>query len=209
MFFSNAEVPLSDTDKVERRLRADLAASFQARILLWAFPTIINQETILQFASLYFVIWTSHFFALLLYCGFTRSIREVLMNLLGLHTEGGCTSPRGQMSQSFGVGAQDWSFSSLSCEQLILICCFELYDRQMSLSGIRFPRKEISMTLCKLVVQNLQASCLYLLQVVSGGVASNQVVRSRLNYIAHEVGLRLVCPPPRLCTDNGIFYFLL
>ncbi|KAG0566198.1 hypothetical protein M758_7G042000 [Ceratodon purpureus] len=40
--------------------------------------------------------------------------------------------------------------------------------------------------------------------VVSGGVASNQVVRSRLNYITQEVGLRLVCPPPRLCTDNGV-----
>ncbi|XP_024395864.1 probable tRNA N6-adenosine threonylcarbamoyltransferase, mitochondrial [Physcomitrium patens] len=40
--------------------------------------------------------------------------------------------------------------------------------------------------------------------VVSGGVASNQLVRSRLNYISQEVGLRLVCPPPRLCTDNGV-----
>lgn len=40
--------------------------------------------------------------------------------------------------------------------------------------------------------------------VVSGGVASNQVVRSRLNTISEEVGVRLVCPPPRLCTDNGV-----
>ena len=41
-------------------------------------------------------------------------------------------------------------------------------------------------------------------KVVSGGVASNQVVRGRLNYLAQGVGIRLVCPPPRLCTDNGI-----
>jgi len=40
--------------------------------------------------------------------------------------------------------------------------------------------------------------------VVSGGVASNQVVRSRLTSVTLEVGLRLVCPPPRLCTDNGV-----
>ncbi|XP_047951400.1 probable tRNA N6-adenosine threonylcarbamoyltransferase, mitochondrial [Salvia hispanica] len=39
--------------------------------------------------------------------------------------------------------------------------------------------------------------------VVSGGVASNQYVRSRLNKIVEKKGLQLVCPPPSLCTDNG------
>ncbi|KAG6427981.1 hypothetical protein SASPL_112229 [Salvia splendens] len=39
--------------------------------------------------------------------------------------------------------------------------------------------------------------------VVSGGVASNQYVRSRLNKIIEKKGLQLVCPPPSLCTDNG------
>ncbi|KAL3814927.1 hypothetical protein ACJIZ3_016195 [Penstemon smallii] len=39
--------------------------------------------------------------------------------------------------------------------------------------------------------------------VVCGGVASNQVVRARLNQIAEKSGLKLVCPPPSLCTDNG------
>ncbi|KAG8391648.1 hypothetical protein BUALT_Bualt01G0209200 [Buddleja alternifolia] len=41
-------------------------------------------------------------------------------------------------------------------------------------------------------------------QVVSGGVASNQCVRSRLNQIVEKNGLRLVCPPASLCTDNGV-----
>uniref|UniRef100_A0A0D9Y760 N(6)-L-threonylcarbamoyladenine synthase n=1 Tax=Oryza glumipatula TaxID=40148 RepID=A0A0D9Y760_9ORYZ len=41
-------------------------------------------------------------------------------------------------------------------------------------------------------------------QVVSGGVASNQYVRTHLNQIAEKNGLQLVCPPPRLCTDNGV-----
>ncbi|KAK9147924.1 hypothetical protein Scep_006681 [Stephania cephalantha] len=40
--------------------------------------------------------------------------------------------------------------------------------------------------------------------VVSGGVASNQYLRIRLNQIVEQNGLRLVCPPPRLCTDNGV-----
>lgn len=37
-----------------------------------------------------------------------------------------------------------------------------------------------------------------------GGVASNQYVRSRLKYVAEKNGIRLVCPPPKLCTDNGV-----
>ncbi|KAL0862251.1 hypothetical protein Bca101_041369 [Brassica carinata] len=41
-------------------------------------------------------------------------------------------------------------------------------------------------------------------QVVSGGVASNQYVRFRLNNIVENKNLRLVCPPPSLCTDNGV-----
>ncbi|CAA6656219.1 unnamed protein product [Spirodela intermedia] len=40
--------------------------------------------------------------------------------------------------------------------------------------------------------------------VVSGGVASNRYVRSRLDHIVDKNGLRLVCPPPNLCTDNGV-----
>ncbi|VFQ91275.1 unnamed protein product [Cuscuta campestris] len=40
--------------------------------------------------------------------------------------------------------------------------------------------------------------------VVSGGVASNQYVRDRLNRVIKKNGLQLVCPPPTLCTDNGV-----
>lgn len=40
--------------------------------------------------------------------------------------------------------------------------------------------------------------------VVSGGVASNQLVRKRLGLLAETHNLCLVCPPPRLCTDNGV-----
>ncbi|KAJ1845775.1 Mitochondrial tRNAs modification protein [Coemansia sp. RSA 2708] len=40
--------------------------------------------------------------------------------------------------------------------------------------------------------------------VVSGGVASNQAVRSALGALAAQHGLALACPPPQLCADNGV-----
>lgn len=40
--------------------------------------------------------------------------------------------------------------------------------------------------------------------VVSGGVAANQVVRSRIGDLCASRGVRMVTPPPRLCTDNGV-----
>ncbi|KAJ1661990.1 Mitochondrial tRNAs modification protein [Coemansia sp. RSA 1813] len=46
----------------------------------------------------------------------------------------------------------------------------------------------------------VNATCL----VVSGGVASNRTVRAQLQALADENRVPLVCPPPRLCTDNGV-----
>ncbi|KAI9503534.1 glycoprotease [Coemansia spiralis] len=45
-----------------------------------------------------------------------------------------------------------------------------------------------------------EAACL----VASGGVASNQTVRAGLQRLAEKHNVPLVCPPPRLCTDNGV-----
>jgi N6-L-threonylcarbamoyladenine synthase len=39
--------------------------------------------------------------------------------------------------------------------------------------------------------------------VVAGGVAANATLRGRLGALAARHGLRLVAPPPRLCTDNA------
>ena len=39
--------------------------------------------------------------------------------------------------------------------------------------------------------------------VVAGGVAANQALREALEHVAAGAGLRLVAPPPRLCTDNA------
>ncbi|XP_066178617.1 tRNA N6-adenosine threonylcarbamoyltransferase, mitochondrial [Sylvia atricapilla] len=40
--------------------------------------------------------------------------------------------------------------------------------------------------------------------VVSGGVASNQYIRKALQNLADANDFALLCPPPRLCTDNGV-----
>ncbi|GAB1284956.1 Probable tRNA N6-adenosine threonylcarbamoyltransferase, mitochondrial [Apodemus speciosus] len=40
--------------------------------------------------------------------------------------------------------------------------------------------------------------------VVSGGVASNLYIRKALEIVANAAQCTLLCPPPRLCTDNGI-----
>jgi N6-L-threonylcarbamoyladenine synthase len=42
-------------------------------------------------------------------------------------------------------------------------------------------------------------SCL----VVAGGVAANSAIRASLHSFSTETGLKLVLPPPGLCTDNG------
>ncbi|KAM6177632.1 tRNA N6-adenosine threonylcarbamoyltransferase, mitochondrial [Rhynchocyon petersi] len=40
--------------------------------------------------------------------------------------------------------------------------------------------------------------------VASGGVASNLYIRKALEIVADVTQCTLLCPPPRLCTDNGI-----
>lgn len=77
-------------------------------------------------------------------------------------------------------------------------------------------RADIAASFQRVAVQHLEDRCRRALEwartidpsvdclVVSGGVASNKVVRSKLNNLVEAVGLRLVCPPPRLCTDNGV-----
>ncbi|XP_024053846.1 probable tRNA N6-adenosine threonylcarbamoyltransferase, mitochondrial isoform X1 [Terrapene carolina triunguis] len=40
--------------------------------------------------------------------------------------------------------------------------------------------------------------------VISGGVASNQYIRRALQIVTDATNFNLLCPPPRLCTDNGV-----
>uniref|UniRef100_A0A8C5WG92 N(6)-L-threonylcarbamoyladenine synthase n=1 Tax=Leptobrachium leishanense TaxID=445787 RepID=A0A8C5WG92_9ANUR len=40
--------------------------------------------------------------------------------------------------------------------------------------------------------------------VVSGGVASNGYIRRILKNVSYSMDVSLLCPPPKLCTDNGV-----
>ncbi|CAH1998374.1 unnamed protein product [Acanthoscelides obtectus] len=40
--------------------------------------------------------------------------------------------------------------------------------------------------------------------VVSGGVACNNFIAEGLRMVCDELGYRMVRPPPKLCTDNGV-----
>jgi N6-L-threonylcarbamoyladenine synthase len=77
-------------------------------------------------------------------------------------------------------------------------------------------RADIAAAFQTVAVRHLEERCRRALQwaaethpemkqvVVAGGVASNKFLRGRLADVAEEGGLELVCPPPRLCTDNGV-----
>ena len=43
-----------------------------------------------------------------------------------------------------------------------------------------------------------------LVKVVSGGVASNQILRQRLNNLGKHYGMEVYFPLPKYCTDNGV-----
>jgi N6-L-threonylcarbamoyladenine synthase len=77
-------------------------------------------------------------------------------------------------------------------------------------------RADIAASFQTVAVRHLEERCRRALQwageshpdikhvVVAGGVASNKYLRGRLTAVAEEGGFELVCPPPRLCTDNGV-----
>ncbi|QCE02943.1 probable tRNA N6-adenosine threonylcarbamoyltransferase, mitochondrial isoform X2 [Vigna unguiculata] len=80
----------------------------------------------------------------------------------------------------------------------------------------RLSRADIAASFQRTAVLHLEERCDRAIQwalkmepsirhlVVSGGVASNQYVRARLDMVAKKNGLQLLCPPPQLCTDNGV-----
>ena len=80
----------------------------------------------------------------------------------------------------------------------------------------RQVRADIAASFQRVAVQHLEERCRRAVAwareshpgvrqlVVAGGVACNRYVRGRLAAVAEGAGLQLVCPPPRLCTDNGV-----
>ncbi|KAK7349645.1 hypothetical protein VNO77_07168 [Canavalia gladiata] len=80
----------------------------------------------------------------------------------------------------------------------------------------RLSRADIAASFQRVAVLHLEERCERAIQwalkmepsirylVVSGGVASNQYVRAQLDMVVKKNGLQLICPPPQLCTDNGV-----
>ncbi|CAL0324577.1 unnamed protein product [Lupinus luteus] len=80
----------------------------------------------------------------------------------------------------------------------------------------RLSRADIAASFQRIAVLHLEEKCERAIQwalkmepsirymVVSGGVASNKHVRARLDRVVKKNGLQLICPPPQLCTDNGV-----
>ncbi|XP_023527336.1 probable tRNA N6-adenosine threonylcarbamoyltransferase, mitochondrial [Cucurbita pepo subsp. pepo] len=80
----------------------------------------------------------------------------------------------------------------------------------------RSVRADIAASFQRVAVRHLEERCERAIEwalkiepsikhlVVSGGVASNKYVRAQLTEVVRKKGLQLVCPPPSLCTDNGV-----
>ncbi|KAE9610752.1 hypothetical protein Lal_00021192 [Lupinus albus] len=80
----------------------------------------------------------------------------------------------------------------------------------------RLARADIAASFQRIAVLHLEERCERAIQwalkmepsirymVVSGGVASNKHVRAQLDKVVKKNGLQLICPPPQLCTDNGV-----
>ncbi|GAA5814763.1 hypothetical protein MFLAVUS_008265 [Mucor flavus] len=69
------------------------------------------------------------------------------------------------------------------------------------LTCIQHIEQKIKLALNQEVVKNKKPLSAL---VVSGGVASNTLFRTRLETLAGSYNLPLICPPPQLCTDNGV-----
>ena len=56
-----------------------------------------------------------------------------------------------------------------------------------------------------LVGHAMKAASLYDVKsfALAGGVASNSLLRQKMQEAADEKGVRFFCPPPVYCTDNG------
>ena len=68
---------------------------------------------------------------------------------------------------------------------------------QAAIAAIVEHRLRRAITVCK--ERNIPISAM----VIAGGVAANQVIRSRLLNVSRETAVRFVAPPSALCTDNA------
>ncbi|KAJ2702964.1 Mitochondrial tRNAs modification protein [Coemansia sp. IMI 203386] len=114
------------------------------------------------------------------------------------------------MDKADSAASPDFSFSGLKTriKRMREQCLFDPAVRQdqadvaaaFQLAATKHLRKKTALAFQRARQINVDVSCL----VASGGVASNLAVRESLAQLAESNGVELVCPPPNLCTDNGV-----
>src|SRR5262245_41819924 len=85
--------------------------------------------------------------------------------------------------KSGALGERDRSDLAAALQAAIADCLADRTRNAIALAGAQYPQ-----------VNTL---------VVAGGVAANGAIRDSLNTLCAKTGLRLIAPPPRLCTDNA------
>ncbi|KAJ2477638.1 Mitochondrial tRNAs modification protein [Coemansia sp. RSA 2131] len=115
------------------------------------------------------------------------------------------------MDKTDSARSPDFSFSGLKTHvrRLREAAGFDMQDRQdradvaaaFQSTAVRHLAKKTALAIARARdILGTQPQAL----VVSGGVACNQAVRAGLDALAMQHGMALVCPPPQLCTDNGV-----
>lgn len=108
-----------------------------------------------------------------------------------------------------GRAGCDFSFSGLKTAVRLLVA--EQKTEHLSESFVANVAASLQMTIADILADRVQNAFGMLQEegltvtalVVAGGVAANQVLRSRLTVLASGHGLNFVAPPLALCTDNG------
>jgi len=88
-----------------------------------------------------------------------------------------------QLAESGSLGERDRSDLAAALQSAIADCLADRTRSAVALACARHPQ-----------IDTL---------VVAGGVAANSAIRESLQSVCADTGLRLIAPPPRLCTDNA------
>ena len=114
------------------------------------------------------------------------------------------TLPEGRVSQpEGGYHPYDSSFSGLKTAMLRLVQKLEERGEELPIADLAASFQE---TVARSLVKRTLACALdYGLKaiVTGGGVAANSALRQYLQEAAEEHGLKVYCPPLKLCTDNA------
>ncbi|PIK41255.1 putative tRNA N6-adenosine threonylcarbamoyltransferase, mitochondrial-like [Apostichopus japonicus] len=94
----------------------------------------------------------------------------------------------------FRMQRKDCNFSFIGFKQAV----FRLIQEEEKLQGTSNILENVC-DICASVQHHITRHL-----VVSGGVASNGYIRHALSRLCDHTSYKLVCPPPKLCTDNGI-----